>query len=182
MRLLSNLLNFDPIAKALKAADELQAAHTAQQQDLANAIRSLHAARKEAARSYNLQPSGKALLAWVTAAANAQVVDDQDFTNEAETIMKLRSTSDWAALANLVEPARVAAVEEIKRQIDQIKASITESRDSVGLPAPTAEIIEAEPAIKILVRRKETLESVVPHLLGEGKIHNAINSIRSSIS
>lgn len=182
MRLLSNLLNFDPIAKALKAADELQAAHNAQEQDLARAITSLHAARKDAARAYNLQPSGKALLAWVAAAANALVVDDHDFTQEAESIMRLKSSTEWAALANLVEPARVAAVEEIKRQIDQIKASIAESRDSVGLPPPTAEIMEAEPAIKILVRRKETLESVVPHLLGEGKIHNAINSIRSSIS
>lgn len=182
MRILSKLLVSDPIAKALKAADEMQAAHAAQEQDLANAIKSLHAARRDAARAYNNQPSGKALLAWVSAAANALVVDDHDFTQEAESIMRLKSSTEWASLANLVEPARVAAVEEIKRQIDQIKASIAESRDSVGLPAPTPEILDAEPAIKILVRRKETLEGTVPHLLGEGKIHNAINSIRSAIS
>ena len=182
MKLLSNLLNFDPISKALKAADTLQVAHNAQEQDLAAAIKSLHAARHDAARAYNNQPSGKALLAWVAAAANAIVVDEADFTNEAENIRLVKATADWTALSNLVEPARVAAVEGIDRQISQIKESIIASRDSVGLPQPTPEIIEAEPAIRLLLRRREVLDRTVPMQLAEGKIRAALNSVRGAIS
>ncbi len=182
MKLLKDLFSIDPISKALQSADELQKKHEENERELRQAIGGYQIARREAAKSYIKEPSAKHLSDWVLAASNALVLADTDFTDEAEQIRLQKVAADWVTLTHLVEPARLAAVQEIERQIDQIKTSIAASRDSVGLPEPTPEIIEAEPAIRILLRRKEVLDRSVRMQLAEGKIRAAISGIRGAIS